>query len=368
MTQSLKKLAYLQSILEQHDLDALLLFDSLSFWHLAGTPMGEALLVPVTGEPVLFAKRGMADAAVESGWSHETAQYDPFRPAPSDDLEDLPHTISATIGDLELHSATIGIDETLTPFATIEALRKLEKETVFSPERSFLDIEMSIAQPHELEMIERTAKLADRITADALLGSHTGDRETDIAAKAAHSIFASGMNGYWFPPQVLSGERTALAIGRCSARRIRAGELLQVDLGVIHNGFTGDVTRTRVIGEPQSVHREMYNVVRAAVLGVLATIREGIRGYEVHAAARAIIDSSDFRSLCIHTGHPVGLPFGVSLVPNDQRRLREGMIVTVEPGVYAEGIGGVRIEEEVVLEKNGPRVLTHSLAGTAELE
>jgi Xaa-Pro aminopeptidase len=364
-----KKLRYLQKALQRSELEAFLLVDQFSSWHLTGTPMGEALVVPASQEPVLVAKPGPADAAAESGWPYEITHYDPFRQSAEKVEKDLPHALATVIDRLELRSARIGIDETSIPLVTIESLKKLEKRTLFLPQRSFLDLEMGIAILDELESIGDTARLADRIIGEALVGAKVYDREIDVAAEVARSILEKGMSGYWFPPQILSGVRTSLSIGRSSTRRIQEGEIVQADIGVINKGFTGDVARIKVIDKPQPEHRHMHRVVRAAVLKALATIREGVKGSEIDAAARSVIDSSEYRGLFNHhTGHPVGLPFGISLVPSEERQLREGMVVTVEPGVYVQGVGGVRIEEEVVVEKTGARVLTNSLAASAELD
>ena len=164
---------------------------------------------------------------------------------------------------------------------------------------------------------------------------------------------------------VASGENSAYPHSRPTNRRIRDGGPVTLDYVVSYNGYYGDLTRTIFIGDPSKELKKVDNVVKEALeLGIEAA-KEGVRASEVDKVVRDHISREGYGKYFIHsTGHGVGLeihePPRLSRV--DETVLKEGMIVTIEPGIYIKGLGGVRIEEDILIEKHGCKVLSSKLS------
>jgi len=162
---------------------------------------------------------------------------------------------------------------------------------------------------------------------------------------------------------VASGERSALPHGKASDRIIGTDEFVKLDFGAYYKGYCSDITRTVVLGKPSDKHREIYAIVLEAQLEALARIRPGMTGKEADAVARDVIKRHGYGD---YFGH--GLGHGLGMEVHEAPRLsvtgdivlEPGMVVTVEPGIYVPGFGGVRIEDDIVITENGNRRLTQS--------
>jgi Xaa-Pro aminopeptidase len=155
--------------------------------------------------------------------------------------------------------------------------------------------------------------------------------------------------------------RSALPHARAADRAIRPGDFLLIDFGAIVGGYCSDITRTVVLGQADARQREVHDVVRTANALACAEIRAGIRGRDADALARDYIDGRGFSEAFGHSlGHGVGLDVHEAprLARGAESALPAGAVVTIEPGVYLPGWGGVRIEDDVHLAPAGPEVLT----------
>src|SRR5439155_19190266 len=164
-----------------------------------------------------------------------------------------------------------------------------------------------------------------------------------------------------FGTLVQSGPSSALPHGRPGDRRLQPGDLILLDFGAAWRGYRADTTRMAVVGEPDSRQLEVHAVVLAAHDAAVAAVRAGVTAGEVDEAARAVIRDAGMGDRFIHrVGHGLGLEAheDPSLDPGSDTLLEEGMVVTIEPGVYLPGWGGVRIEDDVVVEAGGGRLLT----------
>ncbi len=213
----------------------------------------------------------------------------------------------------------------------------------------------------ELEAIERAASIADHSFAQILPQIQPGAREEDIALELEFAMRKNGASGVSFAPIVASGDRGALPHARPGQRMLRHGDFVVMDFGCIYRGYCSDMTRTIVVGEPTEKHLVIYDLVLKAQETGLDAVRPGVTGVEADRAARMIIEESGYGT---YFGH--GLGHGVGLEVHEEPRLsrfgehtlEEGMVVTVEPGVYLPGWGGVRIEDLVVVTEDGARCLS----------
>jgi Xaa-Pro aminopeptidase len=215
--------------------------------------------------------------------------------------------------------------------------------------------------PNEVALIERAAGVAIRALERTLAEVRVGMTELQVAGVLERALRDEGSEGFPFPSIVASGPRSALPHARASAAKIREGDLLLMDFGAEVEGYCADITRTVVVGHATSEQREVYDVVRQANEQASHEIRAGMTGRDADAIARGYIERRGFGELFGHgLGHGVGLEVHEAprLARTADGPLFEGAVVTIEPGVYRPGWGGVRIEDDVVLDAAGPRILT----------
>jgi Xaa-Pro aminopeptidase len=222
----------------------------------------------------------------------------------------------------------------------------------------------TVKDADELRRIAAAAELVDGIYEWLVERGLTGRIERDVALELEHEMRRRGAAGPSFPSIVASGARGALPHATPSGEPIEPGTLVTIDIGAVLDGYCSDCTRTFAAGgEPGGLGREIYDLVLASQLAGLAAVAPGPNGREVDAAARAVIEAAGYGDEFGHgLGHGVGIevhegPRLSRLAPDDP--LLENQVVTVEPGVYLPDRLGVRIEDLVVIGRDGPRVLSH---------
>ena len=214
----------------------------------------------------------------------------------------------------------------------------------------------------EVGLIARAAEIAAAALGRTLPQLRAGMTELQVAGVLEHSLRDAGSEGFPFPTIVASGARAALPHARSSPKVVERGDLLLLDFGAEVGGYCADVTRTVVVGRADGRQREVYDLVRAANETAATGVRAGMRGRDADALAREYIERRGHGEAFGHSlGHGLGLEVHeaprLSRVAEDA--LPAGSVVTIEPGVYLPGWGGVRIEDDVHLAPNGPELLTH---------
>jgi Xaa-Pro aminopeptidase len=209
-----------------------------------------------------------------------------------------------------------------------------------------------------------------RANETAAAAVRAGMRELDVAGVLERALRAQGSEGFPFPTIVASGARSALPHARSSAKVLEPGDFLLIDFGAEYAGYCADVTRTFVMGRASEQQREIYDVVRQANEAAAATVRAGMRGRDADAIARDYIERRGYGELFGHSlGHGIGLEVHEAprLARGADAPLAVGSVVTIEPGIYQAGWGGVRVEDDVHLAPEGPQVLTHFTRELVEL-
>ena len=217
--------------------------------------------------------------------------------------------------------------------------------------------------PAEIEHIRRAAQIGDEAFAELLPNIKSGRTEREIALELEYLMRRKGASAMSFAPIVASGPQSALPHARPGERILSYGDFVVMDFGCVVNGYCSDMTRTIVIGEPEERHLLIYDLVLKAQVEAVEAVAPGKTGAEIDAIAREIIAEAGYSDYFGHgLGHSVGLEVHENprLSKTDQTVLAPGMIVTVEPGVYLPGFGGVRIEDLVVVTEDGHEVLTSS--------
>jgi len=203
----------------------------------------------------------------------------------------------------------------------------------------------------ELRLMREAAKIADKTIERLISEDLRGRREREVARMIEDEVMELGADKS-FDAIVASGPNGANPHHTPTERRISEGDVLIVDFEAKYRGYCSDITRTFSIGRPSEKVIEVYEVVKEAQKKAVQSVREGTIAREVDAAARSLIASRGYGEHFTHrTGHGLGLDIHEEpyIAPNSEIALREGMVFTIEPGVYLEGRFGVRIEDDVAL-------------------
>jgi Xaa-Pro aminopeptidase len=214
----------------------------------------------------------------------------------------------------------------------------------------------------EIACIARAADVATIALERTLPQVRIGMTELAVAGILERNLRTGGSEGFPFESIVASGPRAALPHARAAARQLATGDLLLIDCGAIVGGYCADVTRTVVVGRADERQREVYDVVRCANALASAQVRAGMRGRDGDALARDYIHGRGYGEAFGHgLGHGLGLEVHEAprLSRTAEAALPPGAVVTIEPGVYLPGWGGVRIEDDVLVTPDGAEVLTH---------
>jgi Xaa-Pro aminopeptidase len=288
-----------------------------------------------------------------------------------------PWRVVSCVGDLWPHALALAAESGVTrvavessaPFAVVERARETFAGEVV-PTAGWVEGVRAVKDAEELERISAAQAVTDAAL-DHILGFvGVGMSETQIALELEFFMRSHGSDGLAFPPIVASGPNSALPHAHPGPRSVARGDFLKMDFGARVGGYCADMTRTIVIGEASDRQREIYEAVLSANLAGIDAVRAGLAGREIDAAARAVIAERGFAENFGHgLGHGVGLD--VHELPGVGSRsdapVPLGSVVTIEPGVYVPGYGGVRIEDLVVVEAAGARVLTRSAKELIEL-
>jgi Xaa-Pro aminopeptidase len=244
--------------------------------------------------------------------------------------------------------------------ATRAALgRWLPKRVRLKPLEGLVERQRMIKEPAEIVLIRSAVRLGSRLFQHALKVLRPGVTEGEVAAEIEYAARRAGAQGMSFETIVAGGKRSALPHGIASPQPIPNKGFVVLDFGVILGGYCSDMTRTVHMGRAPAQAREMYEVVRKAQEQAVATVRAGVQAGEVDQAARQVLQQAGLGRYFTHsTGHGVGLEIHEPprLGTGQAQLLEAGMVVTVEPGAYVPGRGGVRIEDVVAVTGTGCEV------------
>ncbi len=256
-------------------------------------------------------------------------------------------------------------EEKAVNYSTYLRLRRLLRGFGLKPSKGLCERIRAVKEPFEVQRIKRAVKVLNRGFGAAIEEIRPGTKERDAALGLEFIMKRAGAEDVSFDIIVASGPRSALPHGKASNRRIRRGEFVMVDMGVLLDGYNSDKTRTYLTGRPTRRQKKVYDTVKGAHDLAIEKVRPGVEAREIDAAARDHIERAGFGRFFGHgTGHGVGVDVHEAPVigPKSREVLKEGMVFTIEPGIYIPGWGGVRIEDMVVVTSDGCRVLTEDRA------
>ncbi|MFN8510166.1 MAG: Xaa-Pro peptidase family protein [Deinococcaceae bacterium] len=219
--------------------------------------------------------------------------------------------------------------------------------------------------PYEIEQIQKAQSIADGALSHVLPKLVPGVRECDIALQLEVEMRSRGASGPAFEITVASGKRSALPHGTASTKVIEEGDWVTIDMGAVVEGYHSDMTRSYPIGNASSQLLDRYRAVREAKLAVLSQIKAGVGCADMDRLARDILAEKGYANEFIHSlGHGVGLEIHeepkLSFRAHPEDRFEVGMVVTVEPGLYVPDLGGIRLEDLIVVTETGCEVLSQA--------
>lgn len=351
-------LATLKTRLQQRHLDAILISQPHNRRFLSGfSPRDHGieesagvLLILRKGQPLLLTDSRFELAARREAPDFEIRVY-------RKGLLALLKTLFST-----LKIKKCGFEGHYTLYSTAEKLLKMGTElgVKLIPLTGLVEKMRLCKSQAELDKIERAVLLNEEIFQEVYDQLRPGMTEIEVALQIENTMRLRGAERPSFDTIVAAGPNGALPHAVPSSRAIKEGEPIVIDMGLILEGYCSDMTRTVALGSPDPKTKEIIRLVRQAQLAGMAAIQAGVTGKQVDGKARAVIKKAGYGDKFGHgLGHGVGLAVheAPGLSPRYTKKLRAGMVVTVEPGIYIEGWGGVRLENMVVVEEGGCRLL-----------
>ena len=354
----LERQAAVRSRLTADGLDALLVVHPPNLRYLTGFTGSAGLLLVTAGRSVLITDFRYAEQAPE-----ETGDAAEVAMEPSDLWERLRKVLEPG------PKVRLGFEREHLVVRQAERLARLEGvEAVATTD--LVETLRAVKDGGEVEALRAAAQLAQAALAELLPTVRAGQTEQEVAARLELTLRLRGSEWHPFETIVASGPRSALPHARSSERRIGPGEWLLLDFGARLGGYCADLTRTVVVGAADDRQREIYEIVRQAQHRARTEVRAGMTGREADALARDPIAAAGFGEAFGHSlGHGIGLEVHEAprLAKTAEAPLLPGAVVTVEPGIYLTGWGGVRLEDDIHLTPDGPRCLSDGRTDLLEL-
>ena len=259
-------------------------------------------------------------------------------------------------------SRRVGFESSRMSFEGYQFLKEnLPMRASLEPVAGWIEQFRMVKSADEIACIRRSVEANSKAFEEAVKRIRPGMRETDLAAEVDYRVRGQGAEGPAFETIVASGERSALPHARPTSAALRSNALLLVDMGATLDGYASDMTRMLFLGRPGARVKQVYNAVLEAQLAAIDAVRPGRTAHAVDRAARQTLAGFGLDRAFMHsTGHGLGLEIHEPprLGRKDKTKLEKGMTVTIEPGIYLQGFGGIRIEDTVVVTANGCEVLT----------
>lgn len=346
------RLDALLGILQRQELDGLVVTHLPNVRYLTGFT-GSAGLAVVLRQETIF----VSDFRYRTQAESEVGDLARIEITPADRWERVQQLLGeyAGAGAVGFESQTVTVEEA-------SRVEQGDRRVAFRATKGLVERLRASKDPDEVEAIRQAAHLAHEALDAALETVRAGQRELDVAAVLEGELRRRGSEWHPFPTIVASGPRSALPHARTADREIARGDLLLLDFGAQVDGYCADITRTVVVGEaPDERQRTIYELVCEAQLAAREGIRPGMTGKDADALARSVIEARGFGDAFGHSlGHGLGLEVheGPRVSTLNEEPLPEDAVVTIEPGVYVAGWGGVRIEDDFVLRCDGAELLS----------
>ena len=261
----------------------------------------------------------------------------------------------------ELKAGVVAFESAHTTHADAGRFTEAGARVAWRPSVNLVEVLREQKDETEVAAIRAAVGIAERALGRTIEQVRAGMTEMEVAGRLEFELRAAGSEAFPFETIVASGARSALPHARCSSKIVERGDFLLIDFGAVADGYCSDITRTFAVGSANAEMRAVHDIVREANASASGGVRAGMRGKDADALARDYIHGRGWGPEFGHSlGHGIGLEVHEAprLAKSADAPLPAGAVVTVEPGIYRDGWGGVRIEDDVLLTSEGPVVLT----------
>jgi Xaa-Pro dipeptidase len=342
----------------QHQLQAVAVMPGPNMQYFAGlhfhlSERPALALFPLQGTPVLICPAFEATKTQRSPIQWQIFTYV--------DGQDPAEAFQTACRAVNLDQVRLGVEAYKMRVLELRLLEKAAPSVTMEPADPLIAELRMIKDADEVAAMRRAIEMTERALDEVLLRVRIGMTEKQVANELVLALLRGGAEALAFEPLIQSGPNAALPHATAGERVIQAGDVLLLDFGVTCSGYTSDITRTVVMGQPGAEIAKIYELVKQANAAGRIAARPGATGQDVDRAARRVITDAGYGQYFTHrTGHGLGLeghepPY---MVEGNTTPLEVGNTFTVEPGIYVPGLGGVRIEDDLLLTANGAESLT----------
>lgn len=335
--------------LENRELDAMLVTSPANVRYLTGFTGSNGAVLVLPGERIFFTDPRYAIQSSREVSCRTQVCKGPIVPA-----------VAAVVAARRVRR--LGFERAHLSYDGYDVLRaNMPVNTSLEPVSGWLEAHRALKSESEIELIRRSVETNSKAFESAARRIRPGVRERDLAAEIDYRMRRLGAEKPSFETIVASGERSALPHAHPTSAAMKPRELVLIDMGAFRDGYASDMTRMFFLGVPGARVKRLYRAVLEAQLAAIDAVRPGVTAAHVDRQARNVLKAYKLDRAFVHsTGHGLGLE--IHELPRigrkDKTPLAAGMAITIEPGVYLEGLGGIRIEDTVVVTPTGCEVLT----------
>ncbi|MGI5879227.1 MAG: M24 family metallopeptidase [Syntrophomonadaceae bacterium] len=344
----LQRIQKLRLLMQQNDIDAFIIVKAENIFYLSGFTSGEDAILLVSGAD----KYILTDARYNEQLRQEAPDWHLLQGKPGS-LDEL--------AKISRDYPRIGIEDSIIyhQFCELEKLLPVKLMAL----SGLVENLRIIKDETELELLRKGASISDTVFSRLLDFIKPGITEIEVANFAANALREGGCQKEAFDTIAVSGENAALPHGKPGKRRLSEGDMLTLDFGGIYEGYCADMTRTVVIKSVSPRLSSLYDEVLSAQMAGVAAVKPGVKPVEVDKVVRERLARAGLDKYFVHgTGHGLGLEVHEkpAVSPRGTGFLEENMVITIEPGIYIPGWGGIRIEDSVIVKSGECEIITCS--------
>jgi len=347
----MNNIADIQAKLREKELDAVLIYDGRNQRYATGFNFSDGAVLVSAEKAWLITDSRYIEAAEAAAPDCVTVQM-------FDGKTSQLSLVRAALEEAGIKK--LGCEENRLSYAHYMSLEKELGMSLLPAQSIFSELRRS-KKAHEIESMKKAQRISEKALEEVLHIIKPGMTERQVAAELVYHMLRNGSEGNSFDPIVVSGAKTSLPHGEPEDKLICHGDFVTMDFGCIVDGYCSDMTRTVAVGQATEEMRNVYSVVLEAQLAGIAAARAGIPGREIDAAARNVIKNAGYGEYFGHSfGHSLGLNIHEepNASPSCSELMPEGAVISAEPGIYLPGKFGVRIEDVLVLQRDGCQVIT----------
>ncbi|CAM2986160.1 Xaa-Pro peptidase family protein [Paenibacillus sediminis] len=351
----MNRLQTLTQYMNDNNVQALLITDPKHVYYLTGFASDPherflGLVLQLDKEPVLIVPALDAEAAHASSSVTKIVTH-----------TDTDHPYELLKQQLPSVLENLGIEKDHLSVVRYEALQEVLNVNSYIDIGPWLRDMRVLKSPEEVNRMKHAVNLIEEVLRQSVSRVKTGVAEVELVAEIEYLMKKLGADGPSFDTMVLTGEKTALPHGVPGTRKVQPGEFIMFDIGVYANGYASDITRTFAVGDINDELVAIYNTVLAANEQAIHAVKPNVSFASIDLAARNLIENAGYGPYFMHRlGHGLGMDVHEypSVHSKNSDLLKPGMVFTIEPGIYVQGRGGVRIEDDVLVTESGIEVLT----------